>query len=90
MLILSREIGEAVVINDVVVTVVRIDDDYLEISLVKATGGKSRVAVLPRQQSVDICYDAQVVFVGAKGTKARLGFEVPVEVTIQRREMWNG
>ena len=88
MFVLSREIGESVIVEDVALTLVRIGEQYVEVSLVKMTGGKSTVLTLPRHQPVDICYDVQVVFVAAENSKARLGIEYPPEVSITRREFW--
>ena len=89
MFVLSREVGQSVVIEDVAVTLVRIGEAYVEVSLVKMAGGKSLVVTLPYQQPKDICYNVQVVFVAVTGMKARLGFEAPPEVAITRREFWD-
>lgn len=85
MLILSREVGESVIIEDVALTLVRFGAKSAEVSFVKLAGGKSVILQLPHHQARDVCYDVQVVFVGAKGTKVRLGFEAPPHVTITRR-----
>ena len=87
MLVLSREPGESIVIEDVLFTLIRVSEQYLEASLVKMAGGKSTTLTLPQNEGVDICYDVQVVFISAKGTNVRLGFEIPDHVTITRREM---
>jgi len=89
MLILSREVGEAVIIEDVALTLVRIGENYVEVSLVKTTGGRPVVLTLPHHQYINVCYNAQAVFVATKGTQARLGFEAPPDVAIRRREFWN-
>lgn len=86
MLILSREIGQSVIIADVTLTLVSVGERYVEIRLAKISGGKSILFTLLPQQYVDICYNVQVVFVAAKGAKARLGFECPPEVAINRAE----
>ena len=48
MLVLSRELGDSVIIEDVRVTVVRIGPKYAEVSLVKLAGGKPVELILPR------------------------------------------
>ncbi len=86
MLVLSREIGESVVIEDVVLTLVSVSEKYVEVSLVKMSGGKVTMATLPHDQTVEICYDVEVVVVNTKGPKVRLGFETPDDLTIRRGE----
>jgi sRNA-binding carbon storage regulator CsrA len=85
MLILSREVGESVAIEGAVLTLVRIDEGYVEVSLVKMAGGTPKILTLPHGQRVDICYGAEVVFVGATGEGVRFGFEYPPSVSITRR-----
>ena len=85
MFVLSREIGESVAVEDVDVTLVRIGEAYVEVSMAKSTG-RPLVITLPHDQAVDICYNVQMVFISKKGTKAYLGFEAPKEITITRRE----
>lgn len=84
MLVLSREPGEAVIIDDVVFTLARVADGYVEASLRKAAGGIPTVITLPHHRRIDICYGVQVVFIQATGVRATLGFEHPPEVAICR------
>lgn len=84
MLVLSREPGEAVIIDDVVFTLARVADGYVEASLRKTAGGIPTVITLPHHRHIDICYGVQVVFIEATGVRATLGFEHPPEVTICR------
>lgn len=86
MLVLSRKIGESVIIEDVALTLARVGDGYVEVSLAKTTGGKMTVLTLPHHERVAICYNVEVIFVEATGEKARFGFEYPPEVTITRQE----
>ena len=85
MLVLSREPGEAVIIDDVVFTLARVADGYVEASLRKTAGGSHTVITLPHHKRIDICYGVQVVFIEATDVRATLGFEHPPEVTICRR-----
>jgi len=86
MLVLSRQVGETVVIEDVVVTVIRVAEGYVEASLAKMSGGKATIVTLPQNEYVDICYEARVVYLFAKGPKVRLGFELPRWTAIRRGE----
>lgn len=69
MLILSRELGESVVFEDVVLTLAKVGSRYVEVSLVKATGDKRTVVTLPHNEYVDICDDVRVIFINVNGTK---------------------
>jgi sRNA-binding carbon storage regulator CsrA len=88
MLLLSRTAGQAVVIEDVELTVVRIAPEYIELCLRKMTGGKATVLTVPHNRRVEICYDVQLVFVTTDGVKARIGFEAPENIHIARKEFW--
>lgn len=81
---MTRDVGECLLIDDVVVTVTRVNEEYAEVSLQKQAGGPARVATLPRKELVDACYDTQVVFIESRGTKARLGIEYPEEIAVTR------
>ncbi len=89
VLVLSREIGQAVLIEDVVVTLVAATAEYAEVSLQKLSGGKTVIATLPKQQCVDACYDTQLVYIEGKGKKVRLGIEAAADLFIQRKEVWD-
>lgn len=89
MLVLSREIGQAIVIDDVVITVVRVTPEYAEITLQKVTGGKKVIATLPLNEYVDACYNTQIVFITSRGNKARFGVEAPADLPIYRYEVWD-
>ena len=86
MLVMSREVGESVVIEDVVMTLARVGDRYAEVSLRKVTGGKKSILTLPHNERKAICYNVEVVFIEVKGEKARFGFEHPTDVTITRQK----
>jgi sRNA-binding carbon storage regulator CsrA len=85
MFILSRTIGEVFLIEDVVCTLVSVDPRYAEVALRKHSGGKSVTVTLPHHEPVDICYNAQLVFVECLGTRARLGIDAPDEIGVRRR-----
>ncbi|MEX1095822.1 MAG: carbon storage regulator [Planctomycetales bacterium] len=90
MLVLSREIGTSIVIEDVRVTLVRVGPEHCEVALEKLAGGTRRIATLPRDESVEVCYGARLVFIGASGTKARLAIDAPREVHVARHEIREG
>lgn len=87
MLILSREIGQAIVIDDVVVTVIRVGGRSAEVSLQKLTGGKRVVATLLRDEPVDACYNTRLLFIESRGPKVRLGIDAPDGIEIRRQEV---
>jgi sRNA-binding carbon storage regulator CsrA len=86
MLVLSREVGEAIIIEDVVLTLAQVADGYVDVSLRKTTGGRRIVLALPHHQRIEICYGVEAVFIDATSAGARLGFDHPPEVTISRLE----
>ena len=86
MLILHRKIGESVLIEDAVVTVIEIDELGFEtkISLAKHTGEAPIEVAVPLQEKVEICHEVQVVFIEYSHGRARLGFEAPETVVVMR------
>ena len=89
MLVMSREIGQALVIEDVVVTLDAFDDQHADITLQKVAGGKSISLTLNLNEFVDACYDTRIVLIATRDTKARLGIEAPKNVPIHRKEIWD-
>ena len=89
MLVLSRRAGEAILIEDVVVTLLSVRPDFIEVALQKRSGGKSVVVTLSKGQSVDACYDSRICFVAYRDSKARLGIQAPADIEIRRQEMRN-
>ena len=86
MLVLTREIGQSVIIEDVRVTVIRFGSDFAELSFAKITGGEAKIVTMSRNESVDACYDVRITFVQGTRAKLRLGFEAPREVHIHRED----
>lgn len=90
MLVLSREIGDSIRIEDVKLTLVRIDEQqppYVEIVLAKTLGGKRRVVTLPQDEWIEICYGVTIGLVATSKRKARLGLEYPTGVDLRRSEL---
>ena len=91
MLVLSREVGESVLIEDVLGTVVRASSDSIDMSFVKKNGGRNVLVTFRRNQVVEICYNVQAVLIRSDGKSARLGFEYPKnDVHVSRAEMVEG
>ena len=86
MSILSREVGESVAIEDVVLTLARVGNGYAEVSPGKCAGGKKTILTLPHRERKTICYNVEVVLVAVEGKKVRFGCEHPPEVTITGQE----
>ena len=86
MYVLSRRVGESVIIEEVALTLARLGDGYAEISLAKIAGGSKTILTLTHQERKAICYDVELVLVAVKDDRARFGFEYPPEVTITRKE----
>ncbi|MEX0717001.1 MAG: carbon storage regulator [Planctomycetaceae bacterium] len=87
MLVLHRRIGEAVVIEDVRVTLVQVTAAYCEVAFQKLAGGRRTVATLPHHEFAQACYDTRLVFLGRVGTKATLGIDASKELRIVRDEL---
>lgn len=86
MLVLTREVGQAFVIEDVAVTLVSANTEYAEVSLQKLSGGQAVIATLPKNQGVAACYDSELIFIKLSGEKARLGIQAPRHLHISRKE----
>ena len=84
MLLLTREIGEAILIEDVAVTLICSNPNVAEVSLQKLSGGKKVTATLLRGKAVDACYETQLIYIGAKGTAARIGVNFPKWIRVVR------
>ena len=86
MPVLSRKIGECILIGDQVLTLLRIADAYVEISLAKTTGEDYRTAKLWQQRPVQLLSNVQVGLVSTDGLRARLGINAPPQFGIARNE----
>jgi sRNA-binding carbon storage regulator CsrA len=86
MLVLSREIGESVAIDNLTVTLVEVGERYVEVCVENELSGQSTLSRLPHLQYVEITPEVQVLFVAANGTTARIGFVAPRDMRIARGE----
>jgi sRNA-binding carbon storage regulator CsrA len=85
MLILSRHVGDALIIGDVVVTLKKYDAKSAEMSLTHQDGEASEVLVLNRDQPAPGPHDTHLVYIERRQDKIRLGIEVPHNVPIHRK-----
>jgi sRNA-binding carbon storage regulator CsrA len=90
MLVLSRRLGESVVINgQLVLTVAFLAEDCVNLSLINV-GGSFLCSVTARaNESVRFTDDVQVVAIRFEGENVRLGVDGPIDSTFHRGEFWN-
>jgi sRNA-binding carbon storage regulator CsrA len=88
MLILSRQLGESVVIDDLVVTVDSYADDHAILSLMKTNCEFLRKVTAPFHEPVEISDHVRAWMVRAERDRVRLGFDAPRDCSISRWEAW--
>ncbi|MAG93929.1 MAG: hypothetical protein CMJ48_09295 [Planctomycetaceae bacterium] len=86
MLLLSREPGQSLIIEDVRLTVIRATSDDVELSLRKIIGGTPSLVTLQRGTPVDACYDVKITYVTLSDNRVRIGIDAPRELSIAREE----
>jgi sRNA-binding carbon storage regulator CsrA len=90
MLVLSRRLGESVVVNDrLVLTVAFLADDYAELSLINIDGTFVGSFNVHRDEWIRLTDDVQVIVVQFEGEKLRLGIDGAPHDRIHRGEFWN-
>jgi sRNA-binding carbon storage regulator CsrA len=94
MLVLSRAVGEAVLIGGLkVVTVEKVGPDFVEIRITELARDPNPPVWLSlhNNQFVEIMPDVQVglLHLRTDSPRARLGFVLPREVPIHRKEIWD-
>jgi carbon storage regulator CsrA len=90
MLVLSRRLGESLVVNDqLVLTIALLAEDYVELSLINATGSFLVSFTARADESVSLTDAIQVTVIQFEGEKVRLGVEGPRDSRIDRGEFWN-
>jgi sRNA-binding carbon storage regulator CsrA len=92
MVVVSRAVGEAVVIGDLkVVAVENIERDFVEICITERASGLTPPVslTLRKNQSMEIMPDVHVALIDVRTTRprARLGFVLPLDVPIHRKEV---
>lgn len=86
MLVVTRSVGESLLIEDVQLTVIQMQENTITFSMQKLTGGRETIVHLQRHQIVEVCYNVKFQLVRVAGSRARLGLEVPPGVNVQRLE----
>jgi sRNA-binding carbon storage regulator CsrA len=90
MLVVTRNSGTSLDINDVQLTLLRVTQGYVEVSLQKPASIHPSIVTLLHRQYTDICYGVRIVLLEATGARATLGFEYPDGVSISRTESCTG
>ena len=89
MLVLSRKLGESLVINDLIATIDSFADDHSVLSLMRTNCEFLRKVTAPFNESIEITDDVRAVMIRAEGDKVRFGIEIPPDCTIARWEAWD-
>ncbi len=84
MLVLTRKLGESVIIgDDIIVTVLTIDKKQVKLSVNDSEG-----VTINLQESISIRDGITVKLVKTDKTQVKLGIEAPKDVTINREEVY--
>lgn len=83
MLILKREPGQTLMIEDVQLTLVHVSLNAIVFSMAKLAGGRETKVRIQRNQIVDVCYNVKFQVLSIEGQSARLMLEFPESVKVQ-------
>ncbi|WP_417847231.1 hypothetical protein [Thalassoglobus sp.] len=86
MLVLTRVVGQSMLIEDVQLRLEYADARSIIFSLEKLSGGRETKVRIQRHQIVDLCYNVKLQLISVEGQSARIGLEHPPSVSIQRFE----
>lgn len=87
MLVLSRRVGESVVIGDeLIVTITFIGSEAVELTLTGRDNSFLKSSVLGLNDRLLINDEIQVVLIRLQRERARLGIETPPGTSVARRE----
>jgi sRNA-binding carbon storage regulator CsrA len=90
MLVLSRKMGDCLVIGDeFVVTVAFLAEDYAELSLTRLDGSFVRCATVRCNEWFEVYNQIRVVVVQIGKENARIGIDAPSDNRVHRGEFWN-
>ncbi len=88
MLVLSRQLGQSIVLdNEVVVTVAVLGREFVELSLSDSTGKITGIVTVGKEPAL-VAPEIRAHFIRSEGEKVRLGFEGPPGCRIDRSENW--
>jgi sRNA-binding carbon storage regulator CsrA len=89
LLIVSREIGQSLVIAEhVLLTVAVLGQDFVDLGLTDLSGRPLGVVTVAKGSSTNVIHGVRGTFIGMRGTRAQLGFEHPANVNITRLEFF--
>ena len=90
VLVLSRELGDAIVIDDnIVATVAVIGREFVDLTMSTVSGRTLETISLSKNRSTYIARGVYEIFIKHLEQKVRLGFENPEDLHIARFEFWN-
>ncbi len=89
MLVLSRQLGESVVINDLIITLDSFTDDHSVLSLMRTNCEFLRKITAPSNEFVEITDDLRAVMIRSERDRVRIGFDLPPDCSISRWEAWD-
>ena len=88
MLLISREVGESLVLAEsTVVTVAVVGDDFVDLGLSDLSGRRLGVVTLRKETKTLLVHGVQGIFIKAVGQRVRLGFEYPPGISLRRPEL---
>ncbi|TWT58154.1 hypothetical protein KOR42_15250 [Thalassoglobus neptunius] len=87
MLVLSCDVGQSLLIEDVQLLLIYADPRSIIFSMQKLAGGRETKVSLQRHQIVNVCYNVSFQLMSVSGQSANLVLEHPEEVTVQKNEL---
>jgi sRNA-binding carbon storage regulator CsrA len=90
MLVLSRKMGDCIVIGDeFVVTVAFLAPEHAELSLTRLDGSFVRSASVRCNEWFEVDDQIRVAVVRVENEKARIGIDAPSDNSVHRGEFWD-
>jgi len=89
MLVLSRQLGQSIVIDDLIVTVDWIAGDHSIVSIVRTTGQFVGNHTARFNEYFEITEKVRAIVIQAEAGKVRLGIDAPSDCRVSRWEGWN-
>jgi sRNA-binding carbon storage regulator CsrA len=87
MLVLSRTLGQSVVIDDqITATIAVIGAKTVDVLLTNADGSRIGIVTLNPQERVQIAPDAHAILLRIEAGRIRLAIDHPTDVRVSRRD----
>lgn len=83
MLVITCDVGQSLVIEDVQLTLIYANSRSIIFSLEKLAGGRQTKVSVQRHQIVDVCYNVKFQLLSVSGQTAKLLLEPPENVQIE-------